>query len=245
MRLARGHRLLALVLAGGLVSAPALAQPVDHEARGFELATAGRHAEALVEFEAAYAASRAPALLFAMGRMHAALGDCVRARDHFQRYLATQPGPRAAEAAHDGIDTCKPAAPMHVDAPPPPPVSEEVPEVPSPERRPARRSLAGAVVRDRLFQLGLGAGAIGAGLFVYSLQQSCWDGVCEGSYQDFESKSDRAPVIGAAAIGFGAVGGALVIAALIRQSSRRSGDDLAVTAAPIGGGGMIGVAGGF
>ncbi len=223
------------------------AQPIDHEARGYELATAGKLAEALEEFEAAYQATRAPQLLFAMGRMHSLLGDCARAKDHFQRFLATQPGPKAAEAAQSGIDTCKPAAATVVAPPPPPAPTVVAPPPPvGAAPPPPRRSFASALAGDRFAQLGVGAGLIGAGLFVYSLHLSCWDGVCDGDYADFEAKRDRAPVVGGLAIGFGAVGGALVVIGAIRAAGRGGGGDrVEITAAPTAGGGMLGVAGAF
>lgn len=243
-RVRRGTIALAALAALATV---ADAQPIDHEARGYELATAGKLAEALEEFEAAYQATRAPQLLFAMGRMHSLLGDCARAKDHFQRFLATQPGPKAAEAAQTGIDTCKPAAATVVAPPPPrPPTIVAPPPPPSGEPPPRRRSFASALAGDRFAQLGVGAGLIGAGLFVYSLHLSCWDGVCDGDYADFEAKRDRAPLVGGLAIGVGAVGGALLLIGAIRQAGRRGGDDgVAVTAAPTAGGGMLGVAGAF
>lgn len=231
-----------------LVSAIAVAQPADHAARGYQLAADGQLEAALVEFQAAYQASHEPQLLFAMGRIHALRGDCVRASDHFQRFLATQPGPKAVDAATAEIDRCKPApiaitpeprpdaVPDGGIAPPPPPLVVH----------PARRSFVGALAHDRFAQLGAASALVAGGLVVYGLYLSCWDGVCTGSYDDFADRRERAPTIAVAAGVVGAAAGALLVTGIVRVALRpddEAGFDVSI--APTTGGAAVGVAGTF
>lgn len=239
-----------LATAALLATSIAVAQPADdHAARGYQLAADGQLEAALVEFQAAYQATHEPQLLFAMGRIHALRGDCVRANDHFQRFLATQPGPKAVEAATAEIDKCKPApiaitpepgpdaAPDGGAAPPPPP---------PPVVHPARRSFVGALAHDRFAQLGAASALVTGGLVVYGLYLSCWDGVCTGSYADFADRRDRAPTIAVAAGVVGAAAGALLVTGIVRVALRpddEAGFDVSVV--PTTGGAAVGVAGTF
>jgi hypothetical protein len=239
--------ILALLLVA-VAAAPAAAQPVDHEAKGYEYAAAGELDLALAEFELAYRATSEPQLLFAMGRIHALRGDCTRAGDMFRRFLATAPGPKAEQAAHEGIDTCKPAAPAIGPDPsegevtPPPPPPPPVPVAPRP-----RRSFAKALTRDRFAQLGAVSLVAAGGLGVYGLYLSCWDGVCKGSYDDFERKRDRAPTIAIATAVAGGVGVALITTAVIRVATADDDEPgLEVSAAPVRGhGAAVTLAGRF
>lgn len=238
-----------LATAALLASARALAQPADdHAGRGYELAAAGQLEAALVEFQAAYQASHEPQLLFAMGRIHALRGDCVRANDHFQRFLATRPGPKAVEAATAEIDKCKPA-PIAIAPEPGPdavPDGGTAPPPPAPAVRPARRSFVGALAHDRFAQLGAASALVTGGLVVYGLYLSCWDGVCTGSYDDFADRRDRAPTIAVAAGVVGAAAGALLVTGIVRVALRpddEAGFDVSI--APTAGGAAVGVAGTF
>lgn len=240
-----------LATAALLTTAIAVAQPADdHAGRGYQLAADGQLEAALVEFQAAYQASHEPQLLFAMGRIHALRGDCVRANDHFQRFLATAPGPKAVEAATAEIEKCKPApiaitpepgpdgVPDGDAAPPPPP--------PPPVAHPARRSFVGALARDRFAQAGAVSALVTGGLVVYGLYLSCWDGVCTGSYDDFADRRDRAPTIAVAAGVVGAAAGALLVTGIVRVALRpddEAGFDVSI--APTAGGAAVGVAGTF
>ncbi|MEZ4402394.1 MAG: hypothetical protein R3B06_20380 [Kofleriaceae bacterium] len=236
--------------AGHLAEIPAAwAQGDDAEARGLALAADGRFDEALGEFERAYAASGEPQLLYAMGRIHALRGDCVRARDHFERFLATQPGPKVADAAQAEIDKCTPTTTVRAQPPAPAAPVAPVPAVPRPPPPPPApsRSLGGAIVHDRLVQLGAATGLVAGGLLVYGLSLSCWDGVCTGSYQDFEAGRARAPTVGIAAGVVGVTAGALVVTGIVRQvrRQRQGGGDLEVGLAPHAAGGVVVVGGRF
>jgi hypothetical protein len=231
-----------------LASSIALAQPAeDHASRGYQLAADGQLEAALTEFAAAYRATREPQLLFAMGRIHALRGDCVRANDHFQRFLATQPGPKAVEAATAEIAKCKPAPIAIAPEPPAPdPVVAVGPSPPPTVAHPARRSFTSALAHDRFAQVGAVAALATGGLVVYGLYLSCWDGVCTGSYDDFAARQDRAPTVAVAAGVVGAAAGALLVTGIVRVALRpddEAGFDVSV--APTPGGAAVGIAGAF
>ena len=154
-------RFAAIAWAATAWAATASAQPVDHEAAAYQLAADGKLDEALAEFALAYEAAPVPQLLFAMGRVHVMRGDCVRASDHFERFLATRPGPKAVDAARAEIARCEPA-PVIVE-PPPDPVPGPVTIEPAPMPRPQRASFASALVHDRFAQLGAVSGVVAAG----------------------------------------------------------------------------------
>lgn len=58
-----------------------------HYERGVGLFDEGQYAGALAEFEAAYALTARPSLLFNIGQIHARLGHAVEAADTLERYL--------------------------------------------------------------------------------------------------------------------------------------------------------------
>lgn len=73
------------------VASPAGAQAGDdaraHYERGIELFDEAHFEAALAEFEAAYAITPRPVLLFNIGQIHARLGHAVEAADALERYL--------------------------------------------------------------------------------------------------------------------------------------------------------------
>jgi tetratricopeptide (TPR) repeat protein len=96
---------LVLALVVGL-AAPASAQDAaaierarQHYKKAEAARNAGSHAEAIREYEAAYAESAKPSLLFNIALSYETLGDDARAIDYFGRFLATNPtGDAATEA---------------------------------------------------------------------------------------------------------------------------------------------------
>jgi hypothetical protein len=226
----------------------ARAQPVDHAARGSELFVAGKLDEAVREFELAYRDTPEPSLLFALGRVHAARKDCVRALDHYRRYLDTRPGPKATDAAQAELEKCKPPVTPEGD-----PVGDPVPRKPRPASPPADRkpaaapSFMGSMIRDRFVQVGLVTGVVAAGTFVYALREACWDFACEGmSHSEFLERRDRAPKIGLAAGVLGGVAGALVVTGMIRYALHDDEDTrFEAGLAATGGGGTVVLSGRF
>ncbi|MBK9032577.1 MAG: hypothetical protein IPL61_14905 [Myxococcales bacterium] len=235
--------LVALVVS---IAGAAHGQPrVDHEALGYQLAADGELERALVEFDLAYKATKAPQLLFAMGRIHTLRGDCVRANDLFERFLATQPGPKAIEAATAEIGRCEPA-PIQIAPEPPPTPAPPRPVAPPVAPHAPRSSFASAMVHDRVVQVGVVSGVVAGGLLIYGLHLSCWDGVCEGSYADFDDKRALAPKVGVASAAFGIAAGALVTTGVVRYLLR-SDDETALDVAlvPRVDGGALAVGGSF
>jgi tetratricopeptide (TPR) repeat protein len=90
--------------------------------QGKKLSAAGRHAEALVEFSLGYELSKRPAFLFNMAECARAIGDSVRARSLYERYLNEAPKGDLSDLAKKRLQGLAPAP---------------APEVPA-EARPAR-----------------------------------------------------------------------------------------------------------
>ena len=63
----------------------------EHVRKAAEAFQAGRYDEALVEFEAGYAAVPRPAFVLNMGHAARKAGNAARARECYQRYLALEP----------------------------------------------------------------------------------------------------------------------------------------------------------
>lgn len=237
----------ALVLAALLLAGPAHAQGVDHAARGYQLFADGELDEALRELELAYAQSPEPNLLFALGRVHAARKDCTRALDHFRRYLATEPGPKAADAARAEIDKCEPPSPDGPAGGVTEPVALQPMPPPVPERRGARRSFAGVMIRDRFVQAGLATGVAAGVVYLIAWQKACWGDVCTGSHAQFLEDRDTAATLGTTAGVLGGVAGALIVTGAVRHALRDDDDDARFEAAiaPARGGGVAVVSGRF
>lgn len=69
-----------------------LAEARTHYERALELFDEGRFPASLAEFEAAYAGSHRPAILYNLGSVHALMGHAVEAVDTLRRYLADGAG---------------------------------------------------------------------------------------------------------------------------------------------------------
>lgn len=247
MRLSIASAVGAALVAVALAAAPtAHAQPVDHAARGYQLFADGELDQALVELELAYAEDPEPNLLFAIGRVHAARKDCARALDHFRRYLDTQPGPKAADAARAEIDKCEAVPPDGGGGVVEPIALKPVVPTPAPARD-EPRSFAGSMIRDRFVQIGLVTGLVAAGVYVYAWREACWGDTCTGAYDDYLARRDRASRLGLAAGIVGGVAGALVLTGAVRYALRDDDPDARFEAAiaPAAGGGAVVVSGRF
>src|SRR6185295_11530530 len=102
-----------------------------HEEAAATAFDAGDTATALTEFEAAYAETQRPDLLYVIGRLYAARDDCARAIEYFKRFLDTGPGPNATQGARKEIATCE-ATLAAKPQPPPPDVTPPPPDVTPP-----------------------------------------------------------------------------------------------------------------
>jgi hypothetical protein len=194
-------RALVFVVAVSLAgAAPARAEPAKadgsakraaqaHLHRGNELFTHDAYADALVEFEAAFALFGSPKLHLNMGQCERALGHDAAAADHFQRFLdeARDVSPalraeaerhlaeaRAAVATAQATAQTKtteiaPPSPPSLPAPLPTPALDASPKVvvtpPPPSADPP-------VTKRWWFWAGLGAVAAGAGVSIFLLTRS-------------------------------------------------------------------------
>ena len=95
-----------------------------HIAKATKAHQDGRFNEARAELEAAYALDPQPDLLYAIGQVHAKLGNCSDAITYYKLFVAVQKDPDVAQAVDHAISACKPAPDPAKPSPPdtlPPP----------------------------------------------------------------------------------------------------------------------------
>jgi hypothetical protein len=90
-----------------------------HIAKATKAHRDGRFDDARVELEAAYALDPQPDLLYAIGQVHAKLGNCSAAITYYKLFVAVQKDPQVARVIDQAISACKPA-PAPAGQPPPP-----------------------------------------------------------------------------------------------------------------------------
>ncbi len=88
LALAADFALVEAARAQGTVATREETEAREHYDRGVALFDESQFVAALAEFEAAYALTSRPALLFNIGQIHARLGHAVEATDALERYLA-------------------------------------------------------------------------------------------------------------------------------------------------------------
>src|SRR5690349_15566061 len=95
------QRLAWLFLALAVAPATARADNNDdakaHVANATRAHKAGHYDEAQRELEAAYALDPDPAVLYALGQVHAKLGHCRESTTYFKRFAATQTDPQVIQ----------------------------------------------------------------------------------------------------------------------------------------------------
>jgi tetratricopeptide (TPR) repeat protein len=194
-----------------LVAGPA--SPVERAEEAFE---AGRYHDAAEAFGEAYAAEPDPRFVYAQAQAERLGGDCARAIELYDRFLALDPAPGPAEAARTNRERCRHelerASPT--SQPPPPPHVVDPPELvdePPPPHRPWHRDpLGGALVGSGLVLTALGTGLLVGGV---TLDRSAADASIEGQ---FERDRDRAVGLHRAGIALTAIGAAVVIGGVVR-----------------------------
>jgi tetratricopeptide (TPR) repeat protein len=183
------HR--ARVIAFGLallIAAPARAEtpPANVEAkraaqehldRGNELFTQDRFADALGEFEAAFALFPSPKLHLNLGQCERALGHDAAAAEHFRKFLEEAPDvspalraetERHLEEARRAAEASKPSPPPAPKLAAPPPVVAAPLIAPAAEERSASKPL----VKRWWFWAGVGVLAAGAALSTYLIARA-------------------------------------------------------------------------
>lgn len=143
----------------------------------------GDYDKALEELHAAHEADPIPDYLYSIGRVHQKLDHCADAITYFKRYLDSNPGPLATQAANTAIEDCKQKLPppeepkpVKLDPPKPPPEPEPEPEPkeepepkPKPPRVAARTHWYSDKLGDGLLIGGFAAGGAGAFFYVSAL----------------------------------------------------------------------------
>ncbi len=190
--------------------------PVERAEAAFE---AGRWEEAADAFGEAFAADPDPKYVYAQAQAERLGGDCARAIELYDRFLALDPPAKPAEDARTNRERCrqeieraKPSPPPAPPPPPPPHASDVGPVDESPRQPRAwhRDPLGGALVGGGLVVTAIGAGLIGGGV---ALDRSAADAPMEGA---FERDRDRSVTMHRAGIALTAIGTAVVIGGVIR-----------------------------
>jgi hypothetical protein len=83
----------------------------EHFAVGMQAWLEEDYARAQRELEAAHALDPAPVLLYSLGQLSRLQGDCVRARERFLAFLATDPPEQEATQTRVNLERCKVAEP--------------------------------------------------------------------------------------------------------------------------------------
>lgn len=230
----------------------AQAQPTSkHEAAATAAYDRGDLETALREFEAAYADTSRPDLLYVIGKLYAARGDCPRAIDHFERFLATEPGPNATESARIEIATC---VLLEGRQPDPGPttsggaITVDAAAGGGPER-PAGEPSGTSPPRPRLATALIGGGLVldAAAFYVYfEARRSQCGGVCTGiTYDAYQDRESRASNLRLTAVVLGAAGTAAIGVGVWRYLAYRRARRVEVAVMPAAGGGTFVVAGRF
>lgn len=242
----RPSRAVAFALALSIAS-PALAQPTSpHESAATAAYDRGDLATALREFEAAYADTARPDLLYVIGKLYAARGDCTRAVDHFHRFLESNPGPNATEGARAEITKCEPVPPPDatVDAAPTPgDTTTPTDTVASPAMASDRRG------RDRVAKILIASGVTIdlLGLLLYTQARGAQCGpVCTGiDYDAYREKEDQASTLRLTSLGFAAAGTGLLGFGVWSYLKHRRERRVEVGLVPTAGGGAVVLGGRF
>ena len=123
------------LIAGLAVAHPVAAEPGPAPSRlmeaGLAAYRAGDYGAAIAAFRAAHVADGRPSALFAMAQAERMSGDCAAAVADYDRFLATRPTERQADAAREMRARCASDAPAAGTAPAPAPVAA-VPSGPAP-----------------------------------------------------------------------------------------------------------------
>ena len=167
----------------------ARADAADHVARATEAHKRGDFANARAELEAAYALDPQPDLLYALGQVHAKLGDCAAAEASFRRFAATQSDPQVARVVEQAIASCQPAAPVVEPAgdPAEPPAPAALPSQPSQPAPPPPALVASATARSPWYRDRLGDALVAGGVAAIAVSVIAY----LGARADLDEAEDR------------------------------------------------------
>jgi hypothetical protein len=160
--------LVAPILISMLAVTAASAGPDDHERvarehyeHGKQLVADGQFAAAFGEFSAGYDASPRAQFLFNMAECQRALGNAVRARELYERFVAASPTDPLVPTARTRLAELPPAPATEPSAVTPPPTIVESASVPLAATTSA--SAAAPSSRSLFTPIALGAGALALG----------------------------------------------------------------------------------
>jgi hypothetical protein len=202
----------ALVLALTVAPAPL---PADAGARAAELFERGRFADAAAAFSEAYAESGDPAHLFGRAQALRRAGNCKAAIDVFEQFIEAGPPEPDIREAEAVIKDCREilgeeAAPE--PPPPSPPVVDAQPQPPPPPRPKWWRDPAGGAL------LGGGLAVAGVGAALYGVSFGRANDRPGESEMQWEDRRQSVRTLSATGITLLAVGGALIVGAVIRYA---------------------------
>jgi tetratricopeptide (TPR) repeat protein len=208
---------LALVLAPAPMPepvAPAVEAPAEPERdpaeRAAELFGAGEFLEAAAAFEEAFAKTGDPAFVFGRAQALRRAGNCAAAIDELERFIDLAPPQNDIDEAKTVIASCRRVLGIEAKSDAPEAVARPEPTPPpAPRPRPWHRDPAGAA----LLGSGLVLSAIGGGLLGGSFARARDRDETESAW---ESRGRSVRVLSTAGIVMLGVGGALVIAGVIR-----------------------------
>ncbi len=182
---------------------------------------AGDYETAAARWAEAYEQTGEIRHVFARGQALAKLERCEEAIEVLEAFIATEPKEVAAKAARQTIEDCRatlpepdpePPAPLPETAPPPPIIDTPPPREPPPPRKWYRDPLGGALFGTGMVTVATGAVLAG----VARLEQSRADSASD--LPTFSRHDDRAVTLSRVSVPVLAVGGALVVGAVIRYA---------------------------
>ncbi|MCE9579185.1 MAG: hypothetical protein K8W52_39040 [Deltaproteobacteria bacterium] len=234
-------------LGGAAIAQPAPPAPPTPAAQANALANSaaahykkGERLEALQDMRSAYAVDPRPDFIYGIARLEAELNDCDGAIAHYKRYITDSPGTQGAVDAQAGIAACEAKLGITHEAAPDvkPDVTPDVkptivrqPPPPPPRAKPFYTDPLG----DGLAVGGLAGGV--AGLVLYLGARSDIDkSETAATLQAHLDLVDKAEQKRTYAVVAGAVGGALVVGAVVRWATRSKGERATVALVPTGDG---------
>jgi hypothetical protein len=187
---------------------------------------AGDFDAAAAAYAAVYEDTGDIAFLFARGEAERLGGHCREALETYEAFIATKPKPEAIAFAEQRIELCRnelpepPAEPEVTGVAPP---AEPLPPAPArePTARPWHRDPAGAAL------VGVGLAGMTTGVVLTAVAHASQTKAERATDVDtYGDRNDRAVVLSRASIPVLAVGGALLVAGIVRYAlvarSRRS-----------------------
>jgi len=217
-----------LCLAVLALTAPADADELTadiHLAAAREAHARGDFAAARAELLAAYTLEARPELLFALGQAELNLGNYDAAIDHYEQFIASNPGDDQVALAQQAIGA---ARMRRVQPAAVPPTVEPVRERPVVSHHRHWR-----IEDTGLVALGGVACVLGGGLVVYARHLA---NDRSGTLSDYDGRLANARTTRWTGIGIASGGALLITAALIRWRLRPDGPAMTATLTPSGGG---------